>query len=31
MYINLNIQYNTMHYNYNTYILGYLLNLPEYA
>ena len=28
-YINLNIQYITMNYIYNTYIVGYLLNLPD--
>ena len=28
-YINLNILYMTMNYIYNTYIVGYLLNLPD--
>ena len=28
-YINLNIQYINMNYIYNTYIVGYLLNLPD--
>ena len=28
-YINLNIQYITMNYIYKSYIVGYLLNLPD--
>ena len=29
--IHLNIQYITINYIYNTYIVGYLLNLPDYV
>ena len=27
----MNIQYITINYIYNTYIIGYLLNLPDYV